>query len=343
MFHIFIIRHFLFRLLCLSVTLLSLSRCAEDLDTLFNSINTDALYQNPAISVSDDHSSSKTTSDTLQKLTIISHPKSATVIEQQPLTLTVKAQSSLPVQYQWYKNNLLIAGANQPTFHIPESQAHDQGFYHVVLKTDHTELRSLTAKVSYWVASPVSPFAMLYQTVMENPVQILRQPSGQMVTKGSAFSLSVSASSSRQLNYQWYRNDIPVIGANSPTYTVLHAVSSDQGRYSVRVGDESYSIRSSTALVTVDDPTTAAIELSWDTPSKREDGSPLSPSDIKAYLIQYGRNFYDLAQNIKVPHQAENRFVLREINSGILYLRIATIDAAGNRGAFSETISVRVN
>lgn len=338
--HTFSNRHPLFHYLCLSFVLLFLSGCAENIDALNSILNADSPYQAQATSDSTSKAGSNTaTVDPLQNLTIITHPKSITVYERQPLTLTVNAQSSLPIQYQWYKNTLLIAGANQPTYHVPESLSRDQGFYHVVLKTAQAELRSLTARVTYRKA----PVSTVYTQTNVNTINVLKQPSAQNVARGQPFSLSVTAVSASQVSYQWYRNDVPIIGAISPTYTVLNTTSSDQGRYSVLLKDANTSIRSSTALVTMLESSTSAIELTWDTPRMREDGSALKSSDIQAYVIQYGHNFYDLAQTIKVPHQTVNRYVLQGVNAGMLYLRIATMDTAGYRGAFSQTISVWVN
>ena len=340
MFQHFSIRHTFFRLIWLSVTILLLGGCAEDLSKLFSNINADSFNQTPTpISYTTAKPVSK---EPIQKPKIINHPKSRVVYKHQPLTLSVKAQSSSPIQYQWYKNNLLIAGANQSTYHVPKSLSRDQGFYHVVLKNQQAEIRSLTAKVTYHV-EPVVVYTNPYTTYTVKELQILKQPSPLSVDEGSSFSLMVSAESARKMSYQWYRNNVPIFGANKATFTVLNASSTDQGRYSVLVQDANKSIRSSTALVTVHDQLKAAVELSWDTPRMREDGSPLQDSEIQGYIIQYGRNLYNLEQSIEVAHQPINRFTLREIDPGLLYLRIATMDSAGFKGTFSKTISVWVN
>jgi hypothetical protein len=146
--------------------------------------------------------------------------------------------------------------------------------------------------------------------------------------------------SSTILSYQWYRGDFPIIGARGASYRVLSASPNDQGSYSVLVRNAYTSMRSNPASIAVNKPETASIELTWDTPKTREDGTPLAASEIQAYMIEFGHYFYDLNQRVTVRHQSLNRYVLQDLSKGTLYLRIATIDNAGYRGTFSDTISV---
>lgn len=343
MFHTLTLYRALFRTFFLLFCCLVLSGCADDIRNFFNTTTSETFSQAQTTATPVNNISlSSSTADVVQKPKIISHPKSITAYAHQPMTLSVSAQSLQPIGYQWYKNNRLIMGANQSSYHVEKCLSSDQGFYHVVLKSGQSEVRSLTARVTYLLA-PAKTAANSHSQLPDSPLQILRQPASQTVSVNKAFSLSVSAQSTKQLSYQWFRNDAPISGATSPIYSVVSAASADQGRYHVLVRDENTSIRSTTALISVLTPTTSAIELTWDTPQLREDGTSLKASDIQAYRIEYGQNFFNPEKSIKVPHQTANRFILREIPPGILYLRIATIDIDGFQGTFSDTISVHVN
>lgn len=494
----------LIRILSLSLFLLLLSGCAEDISTLFNTINSESLAQTQSRSQAAPNSSATTINPDLK---ILTHPKSVTVFENQPLTLSVSAQSSLPIRFQWYKNNSMINGATLSSYTVPKSKIYDQGFYHVLLKTEHAERRSLTAKVSYQIQAAIplviiqnpqaqsltagdalrlnvvvsgeGPFSYrwqkngliipgatgssyyvahsqtshsgTYQVIVSNasrniasafayvlvdqalkPVHIYSQPVSQVVTEDNAARFSVSASGSGFIHYQWrkngkpiananlaslylpkvstadaglydvvvssnlgnrsvskqvslsvqikrtplkinqhpfsqtitegrpfalnvaiqsdtassyqwFRGDKPITGARSASYRVLSASPHDQGSYSVLVRNTDASMRSKPAIITVIKPKTTSIELSWDTPKMRVDGSPLARHEIQAYIIQFGHYLYDLNHEVKVNHQLENRYVLRDIRPGILYLRIATIDSDGYQGEFSDSISVNIH
>jgi len=495
------------QLLSITFSLLFLCGCSEDFSYLFSNIEIKPISQSalPTTLPKEENTSSTIT----PSLKILSQPQSITVEENQAFTLSVKAQSHLPVRYQWYKDNININGATQSSYSVPKSKAWVQGFYHVVLKTEQAELRSLSARVNYStqpatpkislaiIKSPLSqslkagealqlnasisgvgPFryqwlrygaiipgairsnyyvassqgsdsgnyqlkvsnaertvyskiaavsvtptvepvqiltqptsllvteqsaarfsvlarssgwlryqwrkngiplqnaslasfslprvsqadAGLYDVVVSNnlgsvyskkvslqvltqyePLKISQQPLSQRVARGSPFTVSVSVESDSLPSYQWFRNGYPISGARSSSYRITDSRPEDQASYHVLVKDANDSVRSENAFISLIEPETAAIELSWDTPKTREDGSPLATWEIQAYLIEYGGHFYELNQRVRVTHQEANRYVLKEISPGTLYLRIATIDSEGFQGAFSEPISVNIN
>lgn len=501
------------RLLSFSVLLLLLNGCSDmELSTLFDSVSGGSSYQPQTSTQTTTQTTtplpagSTTPSPSQPDLKILTQPQSVTLSENQTLTLSVNAQSELPIRYQWFKNNVVLSGANAASYSVLKSQPIDTGLYHVLLTIDHAELRSLTASVTvnaqvfepvepieiihspqgqtitegdalrldvealgkgpftyrwqkngslipgannstYFVANSkksdagsyrvivsnatlqrYSAFATIWVTDAVKPVVIQTQPNSQMVTEdnatmfsvtasgggfvryqwrkdgipldnaylaslhlpkvsrtdagiydvlisnsqgsivsqeaylevlakyqpltinqqprsqtvqtGNAFALSVSVLSESSPSYQWFRNGTPITGATSPIYNVLQADYMDQGSYSVEVRDAYSSELSRMASITVSSPETVAIELTWDTPETREDGSPLREYEIQAYVIEYGHEPLRLNQSAHVNHQKSNSFILREIYPGILFLRIATVDSDGFQGEFSDAISV---
>jgi outer membrane protein assembly factor BamB/subtilisin family serine protease len=86
------------------------------------------------------------------------------------------------------------------------------------------------------------------------PPTITSQPTAQAVALGAPFTLSVAATSSSSISYQWNLNGAPIPGADGATYLVASAAASDGGSYSVTVTDSGGSVTSSPVTVTVSLP-----------------------------------------------------------------------------------------
>lgn len=67
--------------------------------------------------------------------------------------------------------------------------------------------------------------------ILQDPVSLTR-------TIGSSATFSVNAGGSPSLAYQWYRNGVPIPGANGTTLTVNPVAASDMGLYTVSVTNE---------------------------------------------------------------------------------------------------------
>ncbi|MCW3075921.1 MAG: carbohydrate-binding protein [Bacteroidetes bacterium] len=93
----------------------------------------------------------------------------------------------------------------------------------------------------------------LYKIIYSNntsPV-ITGQPANLTVSQGQQASFHVSATGSQPLNYQWQKNGVNISGANSPTYTIANAQSSNSGSYRVIVTNGFGSATSNSASLTV--------------------------------------------------------------------------------------------
>lgn len=74
----------------------------------------------------------------------------------------------------------------------------------------------------------------------------------------------VDASSAEAvIYYQWYKNNVGIIGATDATYTISNVVESDAGSYFVQVHDGFNSINSNTAQLFVPDN----LPANWITPT----------------------------------------------------------------------------
>jgi hypothetical protein len=177
---------------------------------------------------------SVTVSDPTVLPSILTQPASQTLAVGSPLSLSVQASGTGPLQYQWYRNAVAIQNANSATFQKPAAGSADAASY--------------TVKISNSAGSLTSSAAVM--TVLDPPV-IMRPPSSQTVAQGSPITLTVQASGAPTLTYRWFRNGTPVSGANSASYPIGSASTSDNGIYTVQITNGDGTATSSPATVTV--------------------------------------------------------------------------------------------
>ena len=109
-------------------------------------------------------------------------------------------------------------------------------------------LGSYTVKVSNPAGSVTSTAAAVS---LLTPVQITKQPVNVTVTEGAALALSVTATGSPVLKYQWYRDLSPIVGGTAASLAVAKAAPVDAGSYSVTVSNPAGERSSAMARVVV--------------------------------------------------------------------------------------------
>jgi hypothetical protein len=82
------------------------------------------------------------------ELTDPSLPADTYVVEGRPVTLSVAAAGSPPMQYQWYKNNNLITDATNASYSITASVSADSGNYRVLISNLASSTNSRTAALT---------------------------------------------------------------------------------------------------------------------------------------------------------------------------------------------------
>jgi hypothetical protein len=89
------------------------------------------------------------------------------------------------------------------------------------------------------------------------PPVITRDAANQTVTQGETVNLSVGASGSRPLVYQWFFNGEAIAGETNATVTLVDVLIAQSGNYSVRVSNGYGSVTSAAATLTVLPPPSA--------------------------------------------------------------------------------------
>jgi len=113
---------------------------------------------------------------------------------------------------------------------------------------------------------------------------------------------------------------------------------------SYRVGDGQGGFASAKISISVNAvPTLSSIELNWDMPEKREDGSTLLPKDISGYTIIYGTASNDLSSTIFVPGAFSLSHTVNDLEKGTYYFAISTNDSGDVQGHYSSQAIITVD
>lgn len=167
--------------------------------------------------------------------TISEDPKDRTVFVGQSAKFDFGASGKPPFTFQWFRNGVAIAGATEAIYITPAVTAADDGAKYSV-------------KITNAQGSITSKDATL--TVKAGP-SITTEPVAQTVNVGASATFTVAATG-EQLQYQWLRDEQPISGATSATYTLSATAVADDGTLiSVLVGNPGGVISSRAVTLTV--------------------------------------------------------------------------------------------
>jgi len=171
---------------------------------------------------------------TLTPPVIITQPANSTNAVGTPATLTVTATTSTSVtNYQWFRNNVAIAGATNASYDVASVAIANYGSYRVEINDG----RYTTVSSTVVLSSP--------------GLAIVTQPSSVVIAVNTAtnFSVGIGGTSTGVTNYQWQRYATNLTGTvtNPLNLTVR---STNYGPYRVIVSDGFLSVTSAVANLT---------------------------------------------------------------------------------------------
>ena len=216
------------------------------------------------------------------EITITKDPESVEACEGTTIEFSVQANFTGGTQltYQWRKDgvplqdNNRISGAQTSKLTITNINISDIGTYDVVL----TNLPTGFAKNS----SPAQLVVKLKPTITQQPPATVNLNSGETLT------LSVEAEGTQPIDYQWYKNNQPISGANSSTLVIENVSSDDAGTYYCQISNECGQVRSNSTIVTVTFKQVAGITESTAGVSLGEPmPNPASHSTTISFTIPY--------------------------------------------------------
>ena len=152
--------------------------------------------------------------------TIVAPPADQTLMAGDSATLTV-ASTGFPVPtFQWKKDGVPIPNAVLNHLDIPQATVADAGTYTVDV-TNRYGTASANAVVT------VTPAPLITQQPPAEAAGIFGQP----------LTISAQATGNGTLSFQWYRNGLPIAGANTASLTIGSLGASDAGLYTVTATD----------------------------------------------------------------------------------------------------------
>ena len=184
---------------------------------------------------------------------INAQPASVSACPQATVLFSVTAQGG-QLTYQWRKDGTPIQGANSATLSGTAS-ALGTGLFDVLVSNSCGQTPSASATLT-----------------LQGPPAITTQPQDLNLCEGRPFVLCTKATGSTPLVYSWFRNGVPISGANTSCYSVAAATPAHAGNYRVDVSNSCGLVSSTVVTVTVT-PLTAGV---WSSLSNATDGEVLT-------------------------------------------------------------------
>jgi hypothetical protein len=152
---------------------------------------------------------------TVTPFSISYEPQGATVLAGQNATFTISARGQGPFSYQWQFNGISLAGATNSTLVLTNVQMNQAGAYSVIMSDPFASLASSPAQL------------------IVVPISITAPPQDQVVFRGAAATLNVTAVSTQPINYQWQFNGTNLSVATNSSLILTNLQFNQAGLYSV--------------------------------------------------------------------------------------------------------------
>lgn len=142
--------------------------------------------------------------------------------------------------YQWYKNGFIL---NDITNHIYGSKKSSLDFMNVTINdTGSYFLKINNSKCAYIISDEFSL------------ILVTQQPQSKTFCQGDSIVFIIHTSNDKKIQFQWYKNNIPIIGAINPELHILNANVNDTGQYQVQMFLEGKSFNSDLVYAHIQSP-----------------------------------------------------------------------------------------
>jgi hypothetical protein len=260
-------------------------------------------------------------------LSLTSQPSGATIYEGQSQTFSLAVSHNYPITIRWFKNGNQISGATGTSYTVSNATTGSAGTYSCSV-TDG----ELTVNCN--------SFAL----TVNRMARITTQPTNQAVSEGVNVQLSVVASGTGPLSYQWYFNGQSLSGASAATLSLNNIAVDKSGSYYVVVSNAGSSATSNTVNVSVTPAivTNGRAQISWSRPTTRADGSTLSANEIAGYKLYYSQSSNGSLSPLVDLTSSEVSVVVDELAVGTHYFAMSTRDTNGLESSLSARFSVTI-
>ncbi len=179
---------------------------------------------------------------------IIVPPVDTAVTAGYPATFNVSADGSGTLSYQWYVNGAAVQGATGTSYTTPNTTTANNGSKVSVMVSSTSGLTPVTSNaVTLSVSAPA------------NTVITMQPVAAQTAVVGQTATVSVGATGSPQLNYQWFVNSTPVQSGPQSSYTTPILTAAGTQTIYVIVSNPLNKVPSGNSVLTVNAPAAAGI------------------------------------------------------------------------------------
>ncbi|MDB6026337.1 MAG: hypothetical protein JWM68_2560 [Verrucomicrobiales bacterium] len=151
---------------------------------------------------------------------IVTQPTGHTNATGSTATFTVVANGTEPLLYQWQFNGINMAGKTNSSLSVTNLKTSNSGSYRVLVKNAAASVPSALARLS-----------------VLTPISITSGPREYLANTNESVLLSVNASGSAPLRYQWQLNGTNITGATTAQYIVKGVNATNIGTYNVVVSN----------------------------------------------------------------------------------------------------------
>lgn len=169
--------------------------------------------------------------------TITVQPVTQTVVEGGNVFLSVVAEGSVPFRYQWMKDGKSIANGQSNRLDLLSVNKTAEGRYAVVVSNEVGFVTSSTAHLT------VTPVALA--------PRITTQPGSVAAEEGGSIRLSVVASGTPPLRYQWQKAGVALLEQTNAVLTLGNLRTVDGGNYDVVVSNAAGQEKSQSVTLSV--------------------------------------------------------------------------------------------
>lgn len=170
----------------------------------------------------------------LEAPSVIQAPADVTVCEGMPASLSVDIDGSMPLSFQWRLNGVDIPGEDADSLDLFTTSLADAGAYEVVVSNSCGTIVTAAGVLTVDVAPT-----------------LVTQPMSDSDCESGTVTLTVSATGTAPLSYQWRQDGVPLAGADQSTLVLSSLQTSDAGNYDVIVTNGCGSLASSVATIDV--------------------------------------------------------------------------------------------
>lgn len=153
------------------------------------------------------------------------------------VTFSATTYGTAPMQFQWRQNGTNLVGGTTNSFSITNIASGNAGNYDLVVSDFSGSVTSAVAALNV-IGFPVAP-------------EIISQPKSLVVNPGSNATLTVGATGTAPLQYQWIFNGVNVLGATNASFTRTNVQAATAGSYFVVVTNLGGGATSAVAVVTL--------------------------------------------------------------------------------------------